>query len=385
MVPLLSNTASAAAGNPGDDLSSVPPLISGVTYGSTTVADESTTANGKTSGHAACGTTEGASVHRVSDTASPAGARLDLTVRDDAGGQSLCAIDVFRRTGSSATLTGIYDNPSRDDFQVATSECPLAASTCSLAVTLSDADTYYVVFWPAGDNTPPTASFGYDASLREATTTGMGVSGGFETRGSCLRVRAGRSFSATATVAPDTATGVATFDLLKKDAGGVYRRVGLYPRSLVSARAVRSFELSFGQYKVRATYGGDGTRAPSTSVLRCVAVVTATRVTQALAGNSRMIDDYYVYRSGRTITVTTTLAQVPAGGVVRFRLDREVGEGTYRTMAAYARAVSGGKAVFRFSMPYRSGLPFYRIRSEYQGDMTHFPGTSAWNCIWITR
>ena len=392
LIPLSPGVAYAAPGNDGDPLSGVPDLIAGATYGTRTVDDESTSPNGQDSGYdATCGAggapTEGASVHKIT---APAGTKVSLSVSDDQAGQSLCAVELFRSTATAGTLTSIYADPAtRAPFRVAYTECPLTSSSCSMNWTLPASGVeYYLVFWPAGDADPPSATYDFFAAVRMPTATALSLSGHYARAGSCYLVRTTGRLTATAALSPTTGTGGATFRLAKRDASGVYRWVSASDVALSSGRASRVFTgLSHGRYNLRAIYGGDETHAPSASSGRCIDVVATSRIKQVLTGWGGHYADYFVYRSGRTITVTATITPAPVSGTVRFRLDREIGVATYRPWAVYSRAVrSNGVAVFKFSLPYRpSGLPFYRIRSEYLGDRWHRPVTSAWNCIQINR
>jgi hypothetical protein len=367
----------AFAGDPGDNLNTAPLLLGGPTYGERTDTD-STAPNGKV-GHPQCGVNEGASAYSLGTV--PANTRVSITITQGAIGD-MCGAELLFKTNGANTLNSLYQSD-RANFVRGFSTCALTMATCQLEWRTLTTDVFYLAFWPGDNGGVGAVNFGFTVKVRQPTSTTMSVSGAYK-GGQCAKVHYGRTFTATATVSP-TAAGTIRFTLQKLSSGS-WVAAAANDVLMTGSSASKSYRIRFARYRLRADYlNGSTTLAPSYTGWRCIDVVTPSSIAEKFHGYYDTHEDYFVYHSGRTITVTATVAQTPATGFVVFRYERENNNRTYHAITTYKRRVVNSRAVLQFTRTYRAGLPYYRLRAEYLGDSSHLAKNSVWICVQINR
>lgn len=366
-LPLAARAQTATAGEPLADISTI---ISGVGVFSadaevTTPIDP--TRDGTTT---SCGAAHGGAAYRIEPTVF---AVIEVTVIAQGGTGSVCKVEVYDASLNGQLLESLYQaaDPNRDTFLLGSADC---TPDCALTAVVPGGPNYLVV-WPAG-GPGDTAQFDFDVQLRRRTTITSTVPS--RIGDPCVPVRGTEDPRMSIWTTPDTAGGAMRFSR-------TFGTTTFQPLALSAPWAsIRTDSWARGRHAIELEYEGDAAHAPTTRS-RCADVARTTTVAIDLEDERYRWGDYGVYRDGDLVYIE---AVSPArSGTVVFRMERQYASGhRYKPWRTFIVAVEDGEADLRLRAVYRSsGLPFYRVRAEFQGSRWYLPAKSRWICVQISR
>lgn len=280
---------------------------------------------------------------------------------------------------------GVYDDGLTDPFQIDRADHALIEETCAASCPVSlrlEPGSYTLLVWSNGADPGTLDLIG---SLRGFSRVSGSLSG--LAIPSCKRIERGETstFSFDVSPTPPEASRFVRVRVLDRRTGDEISDV-VRPLNADGEGTFVIQNLERGYHRVIAFFNGSAVATPA-RLERCLAVRGPTKpVLKAVEAND-YYDDYAVWNDGDVMTFRMSILPWPpkTDGKVNVRIERNLpGHRYYPWNVLEDVRVEDSVTILKLRAHYRpNGLPFYRMRLEWQGSPTHAPAKGPWICFQV--